>query len=123
MTADQQRALIPLVEDLQTRGIVATYSLTSWPEGDSYCHAFRLRSHGITNPITIATLFDEDALINRLADQEARQNHGAAIASIYEQSKEALIRDLANVYRARLQGKDLPVPAEVTVMELKVRLS
>jgi hypothetical protein len=137
MTSDDITRLTPLVADLQKRGVVATYATTSWPlpdkvEFDSdynavavpqgYAHAFRLRSHGLHQPLIIEQPFTEDELVRRLATAEARQNHGAAIEATYALSKDALIRDLASVYASRLLGRDLPVPSEVTIKDLRVPL-
>lgn len=124
MTADDITRLTPLIEDLQARGIVATWSTTSWPllKGTGYSHAFRLRSHGLVEPLVIQQPFGEDDVINRLAAAQARENHSAAIEATYALSKDALLRDLANVYRARLLGKDCPVPSSVTIKDLVVPL-
>jgi hypothetical protein len=136
MTSDDITRLTPLVADLQKRGIIATYATTSWPAGNEvthqtqnsmnisvrYTHAFRLRSHGLHQPLVIEQPFTEDELIRRLATAEARQNHGATIEATYALSKDALIRDLASVYASRLLGKALPVPEEVVIKDLRVPL-
>lgn len=128
MTADDITRLTPLVEDLQARGIVATWSTTSWPMGglanrDRYEHAFQIRGHRTVQLTVLTQLFTEDDVINALAATEARQNHGANVYAAYEMSREVLMRDLANVYRLRLLGKPVPVPSSVTIKDLVVPLS
>lgn len=137
MTSDDITSLTPLVESLQKRNIVATWATTSWPlpakrEFDSdynavavpqgYTHAFRLRSHALHQPLVIEQPFTEDELIRRLAAAEVRQIHGPAIEACFALSKDALIRDLASLYASRLLGKDLPVPNEVVIKDLRVTL-
>ena len=57
------------------------------------------------------------------ADEHALSQHGPAIDATLAIVRARLLTDLAKLYRLRISGKNIPIPTEITVKDVVVRLS
>ena len=118
MTKDQLTQMEVVFAELEARGVHFQRSIHSSTSNGKPWYAWMVKSARLKGdtPIAIHTPHTAEELLELESRLYARQQHGAAIYSVYEQSQDRLIADLAEVYRLQLLGKDIPVPEQLSVM-------
>ncbi len=123
MNITEYEACRHVVNALSSRGVLDQVVASSWSTPAGIEHAWKIKTPRLEHAITLAHPFDEESLLVVESKAYARQQHSAAIETSFMVAKDQLLRDLAVIHRHRLMGKDLPVPAEITIKEVVVQLS
>jgi hypothetical protein len=118
MNQEQIDSLKPIVEKY---GKIEGWYLNRVGAGpESY--SMRIKSPRLPYPVTVSEPFTEEEMLIMESEAFASHRHADAVSRSLSAVMEKIIKDLGVIYRIQLQGKEVVIPEELTLHDVKINL-